>query len=178
MENDDKIFGLIAQAEDIQKHAVALQRAAQDAIKTLPEASRNAVRDAAREFIAEGAEKASRGLLDASNEAKTAAATLRQTGQRTRLFQVLLLLAVALVIMGAAYGAGSLLIKNRVAELDELKALVIAEQAKLAELQSKTWGLELVIVEGQRWIRFKTGDSPGEKVNWENGKRQGIEVLP
>ena len=53
MQDENKIFGLIAQAEDIQKHAVALQRAAQDAIKTLPDASRAAVRDAAKEFITE-----------------------------------------------------------------------------------------------------------------------------
>ena len=51
MQDQDKIFGLIAQAEDIQKHAVALQRAAQEAIKTLPDASRTAIRDAAKEFI-------------------------------------------------------------------------------------------------------------------------------
>ena len=52
MQDQDKIFGLIAQAEDIQKHALALQRSAQDAVKTLPDASRAAVRDAAKEFIA------------------------------------------------------------------------------------------------------------------------------
>jgi hypothetical protein len=62
METEDKIYGLIAQAEDIQAHAVALQRAAQEAVKTLPDASRGAVREAAREFIVQGAETASRGF--------------------------------------------------------------------------------------------------------------------
>ena len=96
MQDQDKIFGLIAQAEDIQKHALALQRSAQDAVKTLPDASRGAVRDAAREFITEAAEKASRGLLDASNEAKATSAALRRTG----LLQGVFILAVALVVIG------------------------------------------------------------------------------
>lgn len=140
MQDEDKIFGLIAQAEDIQKYAVALQRSAQDAVKTLPDASRGAVRDAAREFITEAAEKASRSLLDASNEARATSAALRRTG----LLQGVFLLAVALVIIGATYAAGSLLVKSRVEELAELKAQVTAERSTLDELRSKTWGLELV----------------------------------
>ena len=136
MQDQDKIFGLIAQAEDIQKHALALQRSAQDAVKTLPDASRGAVRDAAREFITEAAEKASRGLLDASNEAKATSAALRRTG----LLQGVFLLAVALVVIGAAYAAGSFLVKSRVDELAELKAQVTAERGTLDELRSKTWG--------------------------------------
>ena len=154
MQDQDKIFGLIAQAEDIQKHALALQRSAQDAVKTLPDASRGAVRDAAREFITEAAEKASRGLLDASNEAKATSAALRRTG----LLQGVFLLAVALVVIGAAYAAGRFLVKSRVDELAELKAQVTAERGTLDELRSKTWGLELVNYgDGTRGILLPKG---------------------
>jgi len=140
METEDKIYGLIAHAEDAQNSLRAFQAAAQDAIKTLPEASRGAVRDAAREFIVQGAETASRGLLDASSEAKAAASALRRTG----FMQGVFLLAVALVVIGALYVVGGMLFDSRVAELAELKATIRAEEATLAELRSKTWELELV----------------------------------
>lgn len=58
--------------------------------------------------------------------------------------QGVFLLAVALVVIGAAYAAGSFLVKSRVDELAELKAQVTAERGTLDELRSKTWGLELV----------------------------------
>lgn len=32
MQDDDKLYGLIAQAEDIQKHAVTLQQVAQEGV--------------------------------------------------------------------------------------------------------------------------------------------------
>jgi hypothetical protein len=154
MQDEDKIFGLIAQAEDIQKHAIALQRVAQDAIKTLPDASRGAVRDAAREFIIEAAENASRGLLDASNEARATSVALRRTG----LLQGVFLLAVALVVVGAVYAAGGWLVRSRVDGLAELKAQVTAERATLDELRSKTWGLELVSYgDGTRGIVLPKG---------------------
>lgn len=154
MQTEDKIYGLIAQAEDIQKHSIALQRAAQDAIKTFPDASRTAIRDAAREFIAEGAEKASRGLLDASNEARATSAALRRTG----LIQGLFLLAVALVIGAVGFAVMGFIGKSRLAELHELKAAIRQEQAILGELQSKTWRLELVnYQDGTRGIILPRG---------------------
>lgn len=154
MQDEDKIFGLIVQAEDIQKHAIALQRAAQDAVKTLPDASRSAVRDAAKEFIIEGAEKASRGVLEASNEAKATSAALRRTG----LMQGVFLVVVALVVIGVAYAVSGFLVKSRVDELAELKAQVVTERGTLAELKAKTWGLELVrYKDGTRGIILPKG---------------------
>ena len=174
MQDENKIFGLIAQAEDIQKHAVALQRAAQDAIKTLPDASRAAVRDAAKEFITEGAEKASRGLLDASNEAKATSAALRRTG----LMQGVFLLAVAMVVIGAAYVAGNLLVKSRVDELAELKTQIEAERDTLAELRSKAWGLELVKYDdGSRGIILPKGVKVDRTGAVQDG-RIGVVIRP
>ncbi len=174
MQDEDKIFGLIAQAEDIQKHAVALQRAAQEAIKTLPDASRTAIRDAAKEFITEGAEKASRGLLDASNEARDTSAALRRTG----LMQGVFLLAVALVAIGAAYVAGGFLAKSRLNELAELKAQITQEQATLAELRSKTWGLELVNYgDGTRGVLLPKGVKVDRTGNVSDG-RAAVVIKP
>lgn len=176
MQNDDKIFGLIAQAEDIQKHAVALQRSAQDVIKTLPDASRAAVRDAAREFIIEGAEKASRGLLNASNEAKDTATALRRTG----LMQGFFLLAVALVVGGVGFAVMGFIGKSKIAELNELKAAIRTEQATLNELQSKTWGLELVnYQDGTRGIILPRGTKVDRTGTVQDGSgRIGIILRP
>lgn len=147
MNADDKIFGLIAQAEDIQAQTVKLHQTTQADIKTHLEAVRGEIRSATREIIEQGAKDATRGLLDAAKEAKaaagegkTSAALLRRTG----LFQGAFLLLVALVVIGAVYFAGSLLFKSRLEELAELRTQLAQERSTLDELQSKTWGLELV----------------------------------
>lgn len=174
MQDENKIFGLMAQAEDIQKHAIALQRAAQDAVKTLPDASREAVRDAAKEFIADAAENASRSLLEASNEAKATSAVLRRTG----LLQGVFLLTVALVVIGAAYAAGGWLVRSRVDELAELKALVRAERATLDELRSKTWRLELVSYgDGTRGILLPIGVKV-DRTGTVNDGREAVVIKP
>ena len=153
METEDKIYGLIAHAEDAQNTLRAFQAAAQEAVKTLPNVARGSLRDAAREFIVQGAETASRGLLDASSEAKAAASSLRRTG----FLQGVFLLTVALVVIGATYAAGALLAKNRVDELAELKAAIRAEEAILAELRSKTWELNLMEWADERSIILPKG---------------------
>lgn len=170
MNAEDKIFGLIAQAEDIQQHAVALQRATQEAVKTLPEAARGAVRDAARDFIVQGAETASKGLLDASSEAKASASALRRTG----LMQGFFLLAAGVVIIGALYVVGKMFFDSRVTELAELKAAIRAEESTLAELRSKTWGLELVNYgDGTRGILLPRG----VKVDRSGAMKDGREAI-
>lgn len=140
MQDDDRLYGLIAQAEDIQKHAVTLHRAAQEAIKGLPEGYREAIRGSTREMLTEASQKASRGLLDASNEAKATCSLLRRTG----LMQGVFLVAVAIVIAGGTVGGMHLVGKSWMGELAELKTAIRQEQATLNELHSETWGLTLV----------------------------------
>ncbi len=140
MQDDEKLYGLIAQAEDIQKHAVTLQQVAQEAVKRLPEGYRDAVKDAAREILTGAAQNATTALLGACNEAKASSAALKRTG----LLQAVFLLAIALIIAGASFGGLNWFVKSRLSELAELKAAIQVETATLADLQSKTWGLELV----------------------------------
>jgi hypothetical protein len=154
MKDEDKIFGLIAQAEDIQAHAVKLQQAAQEAVKTLPDATREAVRVQAREIITEASKNASEGLLRASNEAQAVGAIMR----RAWLLHGVFLLAVAGVIAGVSTFAVNYLLKSRINELAELKAAIVVEQRILGELQGKTWGLELVTYgDGTRGIVLPRG---------------------
>ena len=137
MENEDKIFGLIVQAEDIQRHAVVLQRVAQDAFKTLPDASRSAVSDAAREIIVQGTEKASRGLLDASREAKAAATELRNIQGRAWFVYLFGLCLVAVIIVFGLYFGLGWMIQLRAAELRELKAETQEMQATVDKLNNQ-----------------------------------------
>jgi len=174
MQDEDKFYGLIAQAEDIQKHAVALQRAAQEAVKELPEAIRAAVRGEARVIIAKATESASTALLDACNEAKASSATLRRTG----LMQGVFLLAAALVLGCAGFFAGNLLLKNRISELGEVKAAIQAEESTLVELRAKTWGLELVNYgDGTRGIILPKGVKVDRAGAVQDG-RVGIVIKP
>lgn len=154
MQDENNIFGLIAHAEDIQKHAVALQRSVQDAINKIPETSKSAVRDAAKEFITEEAKKASVGLLDASNEAKATSVALRRTG----LMQGVFLVAVVVVICCTGFGVMNFIINSKFQELAELKTAIRKEQITLNDLYSKTWGLELVkYQDGTRGILLPKG---------------------
>lgn len=153
METEDKIYGLIAHAEDAQRALRDFQVAAQEAVKTLPEAAKGAIRDAAREFIVQGAETASKGLLDASNEAKTAATSLRRTG----ILQGVFVLALGVVVAGGVsayirYDVGSLRDKA-----DALRAEISTMEKTAAELAGKTWRLELVTWKDERGIILPRG---------------------
>lgn len=147
MNREDEVFGLIVQAQEMQKYALEFRFTAEDTLKKLPEASREAINDAARLILEQGTRDASRSLQEAAKETKAAAdavsvsaALLKSTG----LLQGVFLLLVVLVIMAALYFGGNLLFKSRIDELNELKAQIKAEQATLEKLKSKTWGLELV----------------------------------
>lgn len=119
---EEKLFELMAQAEDLQKHAAKLQQEAQEAFSDLPLA-------------------------------------VEQAGQKIRstgLQMALILLAVAVVVCGASVAFIGWSTESLREERATLKAAIQAEEAMLAELKSKTWGITL-------W-------------KWENGER-GI-ILP
>lgn len=175
MQDDDKLYGLITQAEDIQKHAVTLQRAAQEAVKGLPDGYREAVKGAASEILTEAAQNASTALLGACNEAKASSAALRHTG----LFQAVFLLLATLIIAGASFRGFGWLIQDRLNELAAVKIAIQQEQDTLAELQSKTWRLELVEKKGDKYIILPKGVKIGQtgEITDKSG-RIGIIIKP
>ena len=119
---EEKLFELMAQAEDLQNHAAKLQNEAQEAFSALPLA-------------------------------------VEQDGQKIRstgLQMALILLAIAVVVCGASVAFIGWSTDSLREERAALKASIQAEEAMLAELKSKTWGITL-------W-------------KWENGER-GI-ILP
>ena len=137
MQEQDKIFGLIAQAEDIQKHAVTIQGAVQDALKTLPGTARDAIREAAREILIQEAQKASEGLLDASRGAIVAAEEIRNAQAGALLKHSLILCLVAVMISAAIYFGLGFLAKQRAAELAELADRARTMRATVDKLNSE-----------------------------------------
>lgn len=119
---EEKLFELMAQAEDLQNHAAKLQNEAQEAFSALPLA-------------------------------------VEQAGQKIRstgLQMAVILLAIAVVVCGASVAFIGWSTESLREERATLKAAIQTEEAMLAELKSKTWGITL-------W-------------KWENGER-GI-ILP
>jgi hypothetical protein len=169
---DNKIFGLMAQAEDIQAHAVKLQAATEDALTRLPEAARRTFETVARETFAETAQKASEGLMEASRGARDASVTLRSTGVLVAVF----LLGVAIVIGGAGWGVGSYLVSSRKEELADLRQQIAAEKSTLEALQEKSWRLELVNYDdGTRGILLPRGVHV-ERTGLVKGGREAIVI--
>lgn len=119
---EEKLFELMAQAEDLQNHAAKLQKEAQEVFSALP----LAVEQSGRK--------------------------IRSTG----LQMALILLGVGVIVCGASVAFIGWSTESLREERAALKAAIQAEEAMLAELKSKTWGITL-------W-------------KWENGER-GI-ILP
>ena len=115
---EEKIFELMAHAEDLQKHAAQLQDKAQETFSALP-------------LAVEQAQK-----------------KIRSTGLQMALIMFgLSVLACGLTLKLFLWSTESLKEKR-----EALKVEIQAEEARLAELQSKTWSLELVNDNGRRGI--------------------------
>ena len=154
---DDKIYELMAQAEILQEHALALQNKASETILEIPEA------------------------IDGVKE------KLRSTALWSALIWVItgavVVLGVWVAIMWSTKGL--LEEQNRLqweigdlkGQAENLRKEVKAEEGKLAEMRSKRWDINLLERDGKRWIKLGKGDQAGEKVNWKDG-RSGIEVIP
>lgn len=151
-----------------------LQGAAEDTLKRLPDAARRTFEDVARVILTEAAQKASEGLLEASEGARKASAVLRSTG----LLQGLFLLGVAIVTGGVGWGVGSYLVSSQKEELADLRQQVAAEKSTLETLQEKSWRLELVNYgDGTRGIILPRGVKVDRTGTLKDG-RDAIVIKP
>lgn len=107
---EEKIFELMAHAEDLQKHAVQLQDKAQETFS---------------------------GLTLAVEQAQK---KIRFTG----LQMALIMLGISVLVCGLTLKIFLWSTESLKKEREALKVAIRAEEATLAELQSKTWKLELV----------------------------------
>lgn len=180
-QTEERLFTLMAHAEDLQRVAQevlantnkATKRIETEAVGTILSAVRAGIDETLQE-TKKGLTGASTGLKEASDEAKATSAVLKRTG----LMQGFFLLAVALVIGGVGFAVMGFIGKSKLAELNELKAAIRAEQSTLNELQSKTWGLELVnYQDGTRGIILPRGTKVDRSGAVQDG-RIGIVVKP
>ena len=107
---EEKIFELMAHAEDLQKHAAQLQDKAQETFS---------------------------GLTLAVEQAQK---KIRSTG----LQMALIMLGISVLVCGLTLKIFLWSTESLKKEREALKVAIRAEEATLAELQSKTWKLELV----------------------------------
>jgi hypothetical protein len=142
-QTQEELFTLMAHAQDLQKHAAALQQVAGDALKKLPEGVKSAVNDSSRELITQAAEKASRGIFDASQGALAATVELRGTLRNTWLIYATTLVVFACVVVAGLYFGTGWMITKRTEELKAIQDQISAEEARKAGFELVEWGIVL-----------------------------------
>lgn len=130
MKSEDKLYGLMAQAEDIQEHAVKLQKSASEAISALRGAT-NTV----------GEEMRYRGLFWAA-------------------CGTVILLCVGIFVLYGVREVAEWTLTDLRREAEEYRAEVAKLKKIAAKLEDKTWRLELINYDtGQRAILLPKGIS-------------------
>lgn len=114
MKDEDKIYGLVVQAEEIQQHAVHLQQEAKNAVAEVRQAMSEVQSD-----------------------------TLKADMLRVLFFAGVALVVVLAVTVATTKGLGWYVTEKR-AELTELSHQITEARDTLAALESKTWRLQLV----------------------------------
>lgn len=146
-QSEEKLFTLMAHADDLQGIANKSLQAVNGAVKRLENDSANAIASSIRAGIDKTLADTKKELLDAtvgligaSSEAKTTCALLKSTG----LFQGVFLLAVGVVVSAIAVAGiwwGTSQLRDEAAEL---RAAIAALKGTAVQLEGKTWNLELV----------------------------------
>lgn len=127
METEDKIYGLIVQAQEMQKFCLEFKGTAEGVIKTLPGVARDTVGDVAKEIIVEGTKKASVGLLDASSKAMVAAEELSRAHTAALIKHIFVLTCTTVLFAAGLWAWGNWAwsdVQTARAELAQLQAAV------------------------------------------------------
>lgn len=141
---EEKIFELMAHAEDLQKHAAQLQGKAQETFSALP-------------LAVDQAEK-----------------KIRSTG----LQMALIMLGLSVLICGLTLKLFLWSTESLRKERDILKAEIQAEEATLADMQSKTWGIRLTIFkDGTKGIVLPKGIKYDRHGKIEGGQYANMEGI-
>ena len=171
--SEDQIVGLIVHAEKLQQETAQEVKkvvdAARDILESLPKITTTMIRDtiqqSAGNIFSPIAQNVSTDILETAKTVENASIRLGHTW----LSQGLFLAAVVLALMGVMYFGSENLIKSRIAELSDLKTQIEIERGTLDELQKRTWGIELKIVNNRRWIILPKGVDFDESGNTNDG---------
>lgn len=187
--NDTKVYGLMAQAEDIQKAAVELLRDSHKAQLTLENVSKNAlgtiragVREEVGEILKQELKGASEGLLGLSEgvrEAVSSQVSLAHSTEQT-IRGATWRFALVLCIIGGIVAGGLWMFQDFVLnKAKKERDLLLSEIASLTEqadkLKTKTWGVEFVEwSDGERGIILPKGVTFVRQVKVNDGRNAAV----
>ena len=141
MTDEEKLYVLMAQAEDLQKHAVELQNKAQETFSALPLAVGQAV----------------------------------QKIRSERLSTAVYVFCFGALIAGGIYAGLNVYGSKLREEHEKLKTAIQDQEATLAKIQEKTWGLSLHEDNNGRFIVLPEGMT--SEATWTVGERTAIRLV-
>lgn len=179
MTDQEKLFALMAHADDLQTHAQKMQAEAGQAIKSIPGEVRAAIGAEVHRLMEKEMENAKTAL----REATTALAHHADELESLKKWPLCTMLIAVLLFFGALLGVGYYwlergreLIAEQTAQLESLKASIQTEKATLAEMKSKTWGLSLYEDPKGRFIVLPKGIRVDTET-WTVGKNAAIRLV-
>ena len=177
---DERLFILMAHAEDLQGVADKSLAAVKRATEHLEESALKVITATIEEKMTQtirgtqnGLQGVNTALLETSAEVRATSCFLKSTG-----WKLICLLGGAIIVFSMVFWFALLgLHKSRQAELADLRAAIAAERGTLAKLQSETWQLELVTYrDGRRGILLPKGTTIEWSGTVPNDGREGIVI--
>lgn len=148
MTDEEKIYGLISQAEEIQQHTIHLH---DEAVKSIEE-----IKHVTRE-VRQNIQWAIKPIL--------------QSGLVQTVYIVVSALLVSLVVSVALVKGLGWYVSDMRADAAELKGKIKAEETTLAALKKKTWSLELMeYKDGKRGIILPKGVRFDQAASVQDGR--------
>jgi hypothetical protein len=154
MRTEDKIYGLIAQADNIHDEAIRVFRA-------LPSFSREVVKEAVEQILIEKTKEASNSLKEASDslsEVSQEAIKVCNSLRKIRFNYILLIIITVFLCISIIWLAFGYYIQSRQTLINKLNIDIEIARNTLFELEQYTWGIDLVTLAcGSRGIALPIG---------------------
>jgi len=174
MTDQEKLFALMAHADDLQTHAQKMQEEARQTIKGIPGEVRAAVGAEVHTLM----EKETKTAKTALQEAATALAQNADELERLKKWPLCTMLIAVFLFAGALLGIsffwlerGRALIAEQTAQLEMLQTQIMEAEDSLAELKEKGAGISVITSEGKTWITLPKGKRFGEFGQTTDGRK-------
>ena len=103
MQNEEKIYGLIVQAQEMQKYCLEFKDTAEQVINSLPDTAKEAIKESSDEIIIEATKKAYGSLIAASTLADEASKKINSAISGALLKHISLVFIVVFIILSSVY---------------------------------------------------------------------------
>lgn len=187
----DAVFGALAVMEEAQKVTEGLNQTADKALRSIPGAVAKGVEEGIKAGIsgsmdtlydaqASTLEAIQKAAQKAVRDAQGAVAGFGEAEARTRRLWALMastMLGLGLVIAAGTWGAVTLTTSKAREEVAMIDERIRAGRAALANIESKTFGLELEQSNGVRWVILPDGAKMGSVGEATRG-RVAISIKP